>query len=425
MTWLARAPLALGPEPAQGIDVAMARTQTRAAMLVSRAMAFDAWSRLVGAKTFATGRGDDPGARELNATATALGFDLRDESTIANVVRVDKLRATLVHGIASVEDTGGAMATFRLLSPSAPSDARALAHVVAPNALPQALAVGVALGSGEARALMDEEREHGEHAVHTDDIVMTLAGSGPERHASLYASGLDAIATYLASSTYDAQRPWRDTIAHKRRKLEVALGAWATLRHMAMPFARASAQAVIDEPDVAYDDVPATVEPHPETISRLSSLVRQAKRGLVASGMREQGAAALLLDRVQTLLEDALRISTAQSTAALAPPLAHALATMPSRLASIERRLGPAAAPLVVVTAADLATLRVLEDGTASAREVWLVVDVAGAPAAYVGARVPFVEKISTLRSTDASWAKVLEEAPPPRPAWTEPFSPP
>src|SRR5947209_3891534 len=101
---------------------------------------------------------------------------------------------------------------------------------------------------------------------------------------------------------------------------------------MATPFARASARAVIDEPETAYDDVPGAVEPHPETIARLLSAVRQAKRGLVANGLREAGAAAQLLERVQTLLDDALHVSTAQATSALAPPLAHAMATMPSRL---------------------------------------------------------------------------------------------
>jgi hypothetical protein len=125
------------------------------------------------------------------------------------------------------------------------------------------------------------------------------------------------------------------------------------------------------------------------------------------------------------LLADALKVTAAQASGALPPPLARALATMPSRLSSIERRLGDGAAPIVVVTAADLATGRVLEDGTAPARELWLAVDVAGAPTAYVGARIPFVEKISTLRSTDATWAKLLEGEPPARPAWIEPFSAP
>src|SRR5207248_7837556 len=55
------------------------------------------------------------------------------------------------------------------------------------------------------------------------DVTAALANGAAERHASLYASGLDAIATYLQSSSFDAQRPWRETTAHKRRKLEVAL----------------------------------------------------------------------------------------------------------------------------------------------------------------------------------------------------------
>jgi hypothetical protein len=421
VTWLARAALALAAEP-PSVDVARARTQTRAAMLLSRATN-GSWDVIADAFAFVAGIGDDPGARELLAKTSALGLDLHDEATIGNVVRVDHLRSALVHdATATVEDTGGVMATFRLLSPSAPADAHALLDSFHGD-LPSAVAVGVALGSTEARALLEAET-HDEHAL--DEVAHTLPTDRLARHASLHASGLDALSVYLGPSALDAQRSWRDTSAHRRRKLEVALGAWATLRHMMMPFAHGAARAALEEPMTSYDDVPAAIEPHAEALACLVALIRQTRRGLAAhSAMREGGAAAQLLDRVETLLADALHIMVAQAAGPLGSPLGHALAAMPSRITSIERILGPCAAPLIVVTAANLTKERVLEDATGYASDVWLAVDLAGATALFVGARVPFYEMASTLRETDASWSKRLASSPPSAPAWIEPFSEP
>ncbi len=87
--------------------------------------------------------------------------------------------------------------------------------------------------------------------------------------------------------------------------------------------------------------------------------------------------------------------------------------------------MGSSAAPLVVVTAANPAKGRVLEDATGYASDVWLAMDVAGAASLFVGARIPFYEVAATLRETDASWSKRLVESPPPSPTWVEPFSQP
>jgi hypothetical protein len=414
--WLARAPFALAPEPsARGLDVAMVRTQTRAAMLLSRATS-EAWKRAKDAIAFATGRGDDPGARALLVAADALHFDLRDEATIGNVVRVDKLRAEMLRAAGStIEDTGGSLATFRLLSPSAPPDVRGLARVMkSTHDLPSSLVVGVVLGAPDARTLLD--------ADHVDDAMLVDLGHSfhadhPTRHATLYASALDAIATYLAPSALDARRSWRASTAYERRKLEVALGAWTELRHASIPFARTSPRVALDEPLVAFDDVPAAIEPHAEAIARLVSLVRQAEHNDAASETR---VSSQTLARVEALLKSALSIVVAQSVGPLAPSLAHELAAMPSRIAALERRLGPTAAPLVVATAAQLESNRVVEQSTGDVEDAWLAVDVAGTASIYVGVALPFYESITTLRSTDSSFAKRLAESPPAHPAWRE-----
>ncbi len=386
-TWVARAPLALVPDAS--IDLARTRTQTRAAMLLARDTN-DAWTKLERLSAFAVGDPDDPDGGALAGVARELGLDLRAEQTIENVVRVDALRGALrVAAGATIADSGGVAASFRLLPPSGPAGARAVAAAAtAAGRLPTALAVLPALRPTPA-------------------------------HPSLHASALDAIATYLAPSELDSAAPWTSSVTHRRRKTEVALAAWTELRHADVPYAGARALDVLDEPEVAFDDVLGAIEPAPEAIARLVSLVRQAQLGLAANGnLRENGAAWIALDRAFLLLRDALAIAEAEGSAPLSPALAHALATFPSRLAALERRIGPAAAPEIVVTAADLGSGRVLEDGTGEAEQVALLVDVAGDASLFVGARIPFYERAATLRSNDATFARQLETSPPSRLAW-------
>ena len=388
-TWIARAPLALAT--AARVDHAATRTQTRAAMLLARD-SNDAWKRLAELRGFEVGEADDPGPASVESAAHALGVDLRAEQTVENVVRVDQLARALLGAFPRpVEDTGDPRATFRLLAPSAPPDARALAEHATAGMLPSALAVATALGAPNARA--------------------ELAA-----HASLHASALDAIATYLAER--EPASPWTDSPTYRRRKLDVALAAFAQLRHADLPFARRAAREVLDEPEQAVG-ARGAVEPDPETIARLVSLVRQAQRGLAAhGGLRENGAAWVALDRAFLVLSDALHVAEEQARGPLPPPLARALATMPARIAALERRLGPLASPEIVVTAADLASGRLLEDATGDADEVWLAVDTGGEASLFVGVGVPFYERVATLRSTDASWQRELASNPPARPSF-------
>ena len=224
------------------------------------------------------------------------------------------------------------------------------------------------------------------------------------------------------ASELDSAALWTSSATHRRRKTEVALAAWTELRHADVPFARARPLDVLDESEVAFDDVRGAIEPAPEApeaIAILVSLVRQAQLGLAANGeLRENGAAWIALDRAFLLLRDALAIAEAEGSAPLSPPLARALATFPSRLVALERRIGPAASPEIVVTAADLASGRVLEDATGEAEQVALLVDVGGDASLFVGARIPFYERSATLRSNDASFARQLETSPRPRVAW-------
>jgi hypothetical protein len=419
LTWLARAALALVTEP--HVDVGLARTHTRAAMLLTRALVpfeHDRWTVLADTLRFVVGPNDDPGPRELGARATGLGVELREEASLVNVVNVDHLRTALARDATpTVEDTGARMPTFRVLSPSGPIDARALFMLgeAAPQ-LPTALGVGVALGSSEARALLETA---GIATKVLDEMAGILPTDPAVRHGSLHASALDALATYLAPSVLDSQRAWRESAAHRRRKLSVVLAAWTTLRHADVPETHRSARAVLDDPMVAFDDVPAAIEPHPEAIAKLLAYARQARRGLAARGTLH-GAADPLLERVEALLVDAIDVVLSQARGALTAAQMHTLASMPWRIGAIERRLGPAAAPLVVATVADATSGQIREHATGYVDDVWLAVDVGGTATLYVGTAIPFYEMTSTLRFTDALWTKQLTDAPAPRPDWLE-----
>jgi hypothetical protein len=275
------------------------------------------------------------------------------------------------------------------------------------------------LGSPEARHILDAEG-YDERAL---DITSTLPADRGERHGSLFTSSLDIIATYIRPSVLDSQRAWRETSVYQRRKLEVALAAWATLRHTAIPFAHAPpAASSPDEVTTPTDgDVFGVVEPHAEALAGLVALVRQARRGLAAHHAIHKDSNSLdLLEHVERLLDDALRIACAQASAPLPSSLARTLVSMPARIASIEHRVGGCGGPLVAVTAANTAKGRLLENATGFPSEVWLAVDVAGMASLFVGERIPFYEMAVTLRETDGSWAKRLIEVPTSPPAWVQ-----
>jgi hypothetical protein len=427
ITWLEQARLALAAHRATGVDETQARTQTRAAMLLTRALgdreAAQLYQRIDEVGSFVAGVADDAGPGALLRAAAEAHVDLRREDDLANVVTVDRLRRTLAAAPNFVQAAGP---VFRLFGPSAPADARALfvlARAESVPSLPSGLGVALALGAPGARTLLAVD-EASTRAADLCAHVMPPSADVAARHATLYASALDAIAAYAAPSAGDV--PWLDAEARQRLVLEGVLSAWTELRHANVPFAHASARALMDDAIVpSADPAPGAVEPHPEAIARLLALVRQAATGLAAHhALHEGGAAAQLLEHVDRLLGDALRIAVAQARG-LGPDDARVIDEMPARLAAIERRMGKgAAAPAIVAVHQEPATSRALEEATGDLEDVWMVVDIAGAPTLAVGAHVPHFELGSTLRSTDGAWARRLREAPPPRPTWLEPDQP-
>ncbi len=415
LAWLAQAPLAL--TATKDVGEQRARTQTRAAMLLTRALgdpeAARAFARIDELGSFAAGASDQARpAMLLRAVATA-GGELQHESDLVNVVVVDRVRRALA--AESTQLRGGP--AFHFFGQSTPPDARALFlfGVAQPTSLPAGLAAAVVLGAPGARTLLALDDASTKAA---DESAKLLPADLTSRHGSLYASGLDAIASYSTPSI--AVVPWIRPDARQELVLESVLSAWTELRHASVPFAHAPARALMDE-NAARAELPAVgaVEPHPETIARLLALVRQAATGLAGHhALQEGGPAAQLLEKVDALLGDALRVATGQ-THGLSPSDLRVVDEMPARIEAIERRMGSGAgAPSIVTVHDELVTGRALQVGTGYLDDVWMVLDVGNAPLLAIGARVPHYEIVSTLRVTDVAWARRLQGAPPPHPSW-------
>ncbi|HEX7665978.1 MAG TPA: DUF3160 domain-containing protein, partial [Polyangiaceae bacterium] len=197
--WLALAPFSFGNGEIDKpkLDVSKVRTATKAALLLARAsdprvdaQAAAAYDRARAIELFFAGTSDDPNLRDLGALAAKAQIDLTDGTTIAKVVRVDKLRvlaretwsAKLLQG-----EVGGC--ALRVLGAPAPPDGVAMQSLVAPSVplrfMPSALDVGAWLGSEEARRAITA-RGDDKLAGYTRAMATLYSTRPNDPHASLY-----------------------------------------------------------------------------------------------------------------------------------------------------------------------------------------------------------------------------------------------
>jgi hypothetical protein len=301
------------------------------------------------------------------------------------------------------------------------------------RALPRALDIGAWLGATDARTLL---REAGDDAYERyAETLDALAASRPAdelRHDSLYASSLDALATYLAPSAADASQPGAASTPWRRRKLEGVLAGWATLRHDSLSFGRfplatepvppfrPSALPVQSSPSREIeqegrkggsgdggDGIEARhgfVEVHPEAIAKLLSLVRQTVRGLRALGdISADSPANPILDAAEHILVDALAIARREADdRPLETEEREAIATLPDRLAALEASLVPsraADASLAVDVHTDLVSSRTLVEACGDLDDI------------YVAFREPQTGRIVLALGATASHYEVTEHA--------------
>jgi hypothetical protein len=450
-----------------------------------------AWHEWAALDEFFGGASDDVSLRGLLDLATArpgkggsVGMDVRDARGIVDVAKVDRLRHLLMAGHApalydgaaaagvilraaatdrdgpsaasALRDLARATTSVRILAPRGDADAELLQSLVFPRigklgrtgdpapssardgvrALPRALDVGAWFGSPEARALLhasgDDAYERFDATL--DDLIGRRPAEGAS-HDSVYASSLDALAIYVRPSAADAAQPGAASPAWHTHRLESALAGWATLRHDAFAFARFPL-ATTPAPSAPTARPPATlpafVEPHPEAIGALLSLVRQTARGLRALRHVSEGSpASPVLDQAERLLADAFAIALREADdLPLAADEREAILTFPARLASLEDGLvasHAADASLAVDVHTDLPSARVLVEACGDLDEIFVafrepqtgrIVLAAGAAASHYEVTEPARD-----RPTDTIWrARLHGSSPPARAEYTRAF---
>jgi hypothetical protein len=286
--------------------------------------------------------------------------------------------------------------------------------------LPSALDVGAWLGSEVARGALAQRGDLGYERFDAvlADLAAHRAPDETARHGSVHRSLLESIATWLRPSAADVADP-PPSNAEARRRLRTALSAWTLLRHAALPFAHDVPRAPprLSDPrarpggpgGVLPSSERVFIEPHPEAIANLYGALEQLHRGLRQLGVvPDDSPGAAVLSEAESLL--ALAVEAAVRGANGDPSLAALeaeLADIPARIAALEAAMEPAALPVVVDVHVDLATGRVLEEGTAPIEELFVLVrdPLTHRTALCVGASIPHVEVVeSGTRLDDASW---------------------
>jgi hypothetical protein len=172
--------------------------------------------------------------------------------------------------------------------------------------------------------------------------------------------------------------------------------------------------------------VPVFVEPHPEAIAKLLSLVRQTERVLYAEGAIVEGSPGfVVLDEVDDLLWQALGVAVHEAGDQPVPPaLAARMALFPARMRALEAALADAGAadvPMVVDVHTDRPSGMVLEEALGRVEELWTVAREPGTHKLWlvIGASIPQFEQLQSmaLRWSDAAWrAKIAADGDPPPP---------
>jgi hypothetical protein len=464
--WLGDAPFLFvgkGEPGGVGIDIGMARAEARAALLLARllhndgdAEAAPAFARMTRLDRFMLGDADDFSPRQLSELARRTGIDLRGGDDIVDAFKLDRFRrlaakSTPTPGPLEPADGGGGgepptgPRTMRIVPLRASADGRVLQRLVSPfvgplrtndaGALPtlrrspSALEVGAWLGSPIAREAVVARGDFDYPGFETGflSLVESKPQAEPLRHASAYASWLDALSTWLGPSEGDKVAPRAPSPSADRRRLRSALAAWTFLRHDALPFAH---DALQPEPQPApplappppLASLPSThpvevfVDPHPEAIAALLGAVRQLHFGCTAlEALRDDALSFALAVEVDGILSLALEASVREwdSDPALAD-LEPDLAQIPARIAALEAWAGSAAEPVVVDVHFDATSGNVLEEGTGAIEELFTRVrdPVARRSVLAVGATIPRWEFLSdgANRLDDAAWKMRLQQ---------------
>jgi hypothetical protein len=481
--WLSQAPLnLLGQTEISSAEETVGRSRhaIRAALLLARATAplldkqasedlrfFESFYR------FLFGASDEVSLLDLARAAEGLGYDVADLKTVSDITRVDRLRHVLAKRTKSEMPDGASAAvvnvhrmiqapTVRLFTPAAPAEMAAFAEFArfrvgfAPSVnryltdtQVSGLDIAAFLGSEDAArlALTATDARRGAY----DAILFARRnarenGSDERRHDSVYASGVDAIATYLRPSVGDGVNAPTANALWGLHKLESGLASWAQLRSDTAYFGRSPLPAVPAQAGQEFDPsrVRVLVEPHPEAIVKLVAMLAQLWKGLSALGaVSKTGTARIILVEVDALLRIALSVAAWSSQGlALPPELAAQAATLPRRMLQLETELlaSGACEPAVAKDVHhDLDRGRVFHVAAGPWQQLGVLVQrvvtpvslptpQGGAPASApvaadfaMGLTLPYFEYMQDahIRQGSAGWRASIEKTMPPPPEFT------
>jgi hypothetical protein len=352
LAWLGSAPLPLMARAEQAgapLDIAQARTTTRAAMLLARLCDADVdaesnalYTRIVRFLTFGWGASDDVTLFEIDQMGAKAQVDLTKPEDINDVAKVDKIRfaAMKAHAPAIYDGPGGVGRSARVFGGHASPDGVALTTLLrvgpaqegAPPSLqrdgrrviPTTLDIAAWLGAPGARAAL--------HETHADAFAgfdAALTSLTEERdldafHSSIFDSFLVAAGALASEADAETSPPSR---------LESILTAWTSVRHVDQPFTR-KPKPPPAQGARAESTAPILVENAPQTIARLLATVRQAKRGFEALGFGATDSPFVPLDE---LLKIALMAAEHRANDEPLTAADHAkVATLPARISELD-----------------------------------------------------------------------------------------
>jgi hypothetical protein len=455
-------------------DPAAARRETRAALLITRALynaqagdekALTRWDRIYEPTAFFVGTADDLTAYDYAAVAQEVYGGLPGPAALADEGQLDafiaaaqKLRPPAIVGgyVTDQENAPAVTMGLRFMGQRFIPDSYIFQQLVYDKVggyqgsgrpftlsdsqagpirgVPRGLDVPAALGSARALQVLtaDGDTAYEGYAAQLAKVQAEFAAL-PESQwtANLYWNWLYTLRALLtvkgAGYPYFMRSPaWAD------KDLHTWLGSWTELRHDTILYAKQSYTIIATGMPPQPEPQDGYVEPQPEVYARLAALAAQMRAGLGDRGLLNEEVGAKLDDMEQLLLtlktisEKELRgeTPTAEEYATIRGigDTLEGLTTFSEQVESEITSTADERMALVVDVHTDGNTGQVLEEAVGDAFPIYVVVLVDGQQVVALGGVFSYYEFRWAMgdRLTDEKWQAL--EPKPARPAWTTSF---
>ena len=296
---------------------------------------------------------------------------------------------------------------------------------------PRGLDVMQLLGSGRARAILDEEGDtaYADYDARIADLKAIFAEFDPgDWHQNLYWAWLASLRTLLAPC--DAGYPtFMQTEAYTDKALNTALASWSQLRHDTILYAKQSytPRATAVRPPSSV--VPGYVEPLPGLYAELAALNAMTRDGLKSLGVlsdkmdaRFGGADRILRTLLELSVKELKSEPLSDDDLRFIRDFGDQLSTAVGDLTDESKRT-----TVVADVHSDLNTRLALEEATGRIDLMWVVWKTPDgdviAGAGPVLSHYEFKHPMSD-RLTDEAWREMVKKAAPERAPWTKRFAP-